>query len=105
MKAVYIHQHGPIEDLTVIDRPEPQVNPGEVLVHVEAAGINPSDIASAEGRFPSAVLPRILGRDFAGRIVRGPNELIGGEVWEQAATSALPETGPMLNILQSLKKP
>lgn len=45
------------------------------------AGINPSDIASAEGRFPGAVLPRIIGRDFAGRIVRGPDEFIGAEVW------------------------
>ena len=38
MKAVYIQQHAPIEGLRVTDRPEPWVNPGEVLVHVEAAG-------------------------------------------------------------------
>jgi NADPH2:quinone reductase len=81
MKAVYIQRHGPIEDLRVTDRPEPRVNPGEVLVQIEAAGINPSDIASAEGRFPGAVLPRIIGRDFAGRIVSGPDESIGAEVW------------------------
>jgi NADPH:quinone reductase-like Zn-dependent oxidoreductase len=81
MKAVYIQQHERIESLRVSDRPEPCVKPGEVLVHVEAAGINPSDIASAEGRFPGAVLPRIIGRDFAGRIVRGPDEFIGAEVW------------------------
>lgn len=81
MKAVYIQEHGPIEDLRVIDRPEPQVHSGEVLVHVEAAGINPSDVASAEGRMPGAVLPRIIGRDFAGRIVSGPDELMGAEVW------------------------
>src|SRR4029077_124566 len=81
MKAIYIQQHGPIEGLRVTDRPEPRVNPGEVLVQVEAAGINPSDIASAEGRFPGAVLPRIIGRDFAGRIVKGPDEFVGAEVW------------------------
>lgn len=81
MKAVYIQQHGPVEGLRVTDRPEPRLNPGEVLVRVEAAGINPSDIASAEGRLPGAVLPRIIGRDFAGRIVRGPDEFIGMEVW------------------------
>ena len=81
MKAVYIQQHGSIEDLRVTDRPEPRVNPGEVLVQIEAAGINPSDIASAEGLFPGSVLPRIIGRDFAGRIVSGPDESIGAEVW------------------------
>jgi len=104
MKAVYIQQHGPIESLRVTDRPDPRVNAGEVLVQVEAAGINPSDIASAEGRFPGAVLPRIIGRDFTGRIVRGPDELSEPRYGERAAISALPETGPMLIILPSLKK-
>jgi NADPH:quinone reductase len=44
--------------------------PGEVRVEVHAAAVNPSDIKSAEGGFGNARLPRILGRDFAGRVVR-----------------------------------
>jgi NADPH:quinone reductase-like Zn-dependent oxidoreductase len=48
---------------------------------VQAAGINPSDVLSARGGFSHAHLPRILGRDFAGRVIDGPDELIGSEVW------------------------
>jgi NADPH:quinone reductase len=81
MKAIYIQQHGAIADLKVTDVPAPSIKSGEVLVKVEASGINPSDVASVLGRFPVAVLPRIVGRDFAGRVVEGPADLIGTEVW------------------------
>lgn len=83
MKAVYIAKHGPVADLKVTDVAVPVVTSSseQVLVRIEAAGINPSDVASAEGRFPHAVLPRIVGRDFAGTVVQGPAELIGQRVW------------------------
>ena len=81
MKAVYIEQHGSVDELKISDVPVPVPKPGEVLVRVEAAGINPSDIISVEGRFPHAVLPRIVGRDFAGTVVDGPAELVGCKVW------------------------
>lgn len=81
MKAIYIQQHGPVGNIKVTDVPTPKIRPGEVLVRVEAAGINPSDVAGIQGRFPHAVLPRIVGRDFAGTVVEGPAELIGTEVW------------------------
>ena len=81
MNALYIRQHGPIGDLKVSDVPVPVPKPGEVLVKVEAAGINPSDLVSVQGRFPHAVLPRIVGRDFAGTVVEGPPELVGRKVW------------------------
>src|SRR5450432_620056 len=82
MKAIYIQQHGAIADLKVSDVPKPSVSgDDEMLVKVEASGINPSDIVSVEGRFAGSVLPRIVGRDLAGRVVEGPAELIGTEVW------------------------
>jgi NADPH:quinone reductase len=82
MKAIYIREHGPVADLKVSEIPEPSISGGEeVLVKVEAAGINPSDLASASGKFPDSVLPRTLGRDFAGSVVDGPAELVGTEVW------------------------
>ena len=81
MKAIYIQQHGAVSNLKVSDVPTPKLKPGEVLVRVEAAGINPSDVAGVQGRFPHAVLPRIVGRDFAGTVVEGPSDLIGREVW------------------------
>jgi NADPH:quinone reductase-like Zn-dependent oxidoreductase len=38
-------------------------------------------VLNARGSFPITTLPRILGRDFAGIVVEGPEELVGKEVW------------------------
>lgn len=81
MKAILIEKHGAPSDLKVSDVPAPAVKSGEILVRVEAAGVNPSDLASVEGRFPNSVLPRIVGRDFAGTVVEGPANLVGTKVW------------------------
>ena len=81
MKALHITAHGPHGTLKAVDVPRPTLPEGHVRVRVEAAAINPSDILSAEGRFPHAVLPRALGRDFAGRVTEGPRDLVGTEVW------------------------
>ena len=50
---------------------------GEALVHVEAASINPTDVA---GRFTNATLLRTSGRDFAGVVVKGKQHE-GEQVW------------------------
>jgi NADPH:quinone reductase-like Zn-dependent oxidoreductase len=81
MKAVYILKHAPIANLKISEVPVPATGPADVLVKVAASGINPSDIASVEGRFPNDVLPRIVGRDFSGTVIKGPKELVGAQVW------------------------
>jgi NADPH:quinone reductase len=82
MQAIYIQQHGPVDDVKVSEIPKPALGAGnDVLVKVEASGINPSDLVSIQGRFPGSVLPRVVGRDFAGKVVEGPSDLIGTEVW------------------------
>lgn len=81
MRAIYIKQHGAVDALKVSEVPKPAIGAGDVLVRVEASGINPSDVASVEGKFAGSVLPRIVGRDFAGQVVEGPSDLIGEEVW------------------------
>ncbi|WP_406853621.1 zinc-binding alcohol dehydrogenase family protein [Alsobacter sp. KACC 23698] len=55
--------------------------PGDVLVEVRAAAVNPSDVKAAIGLMPYAVFPRTPGRDFAGVVVEGPAELLGAEVF------------------------
>src|SRR3954453_14342254 len=55
--------------------------PGDVVVEVKAAGVNPSDVKAATGLMPYAVFPRTPGRDFAGRVVDGHPEWIGREVF------------------------
>jgi NADPH2:quinone reductase len=81
MQALKIDHHGPVSELIVSDVPQPKPGEQEILVEIEAMGINPSDAVSAEGRFPHSPLPRILGRDFAGRVVEGASELIGKKIW------------------------
>src|SRR5881394_2399581 len=55
--------------------------PGDVVVEVKAAGVNPSDVKAETGLMPYAVFPRTPGRDFAGVVVDGPSEWIGREVF------------------------
>jgi NADPH2:quinone reductase len=81
VEAIYIEQHGAVADLKVSEVPKPSITGDQALVKIEASGINPSDIVSVEGRFAGSVLPRIVGRDFAGKVAEGPPELIGTAVW------------------------
>jgi NADPH:quinone reductase len=53
----------------------------EVVVAIEAAGVNPSDVKAATGLMPYAVFPRTPGRDFAGWVIDGPSEWIGKGVF------------------------
>src|SRR5579871_523977 len=60
---------------------KPSAGDGEVVVQIDAAGINPSDLINIRGGFDHTVLPRIVGRDFAGRVVEGPAHLLGRDVF------------------------
>lgn len=81
MKALQFSRTGDLAALQVVDLPKPIPAPGEVLVQIKAAGLNPSDVKNVLGRFPYTTLPRVPGRDFAGVVIEGPQELIGQEVW------------------------
>ncbi len=59
----------------------PVCGPGQALVRVHSAGVNPSDVKAALGLMPQAVFPRSPGRDFAGTVVAGPADWIGKAVW------------------------
>src|SRR5476651_1412151 len=81
MKALQFSATGDLAALAYVDVATPVPAAGEVLVHIKAAGLNPSDVKNVLGRFPYTTLPRIPGRDFAGVVVEGPQELVGQEVW------------------------
>jgi NADPH:quinone reductase-like Zn-dependent oxidoreductase len=65
VKAVRIHEDGGPDVLVVDELPDPQPEPGEVLVALRAAGLNHLDIWVRKG-LPSVPKPRILGADGAG---------------------------------------
>lgn len=81
MKAIQITQFGDPAEVGPSEVPTPRPGPGEVLVKIEAAGVNPSDAVNIRGEFPKTTLPRIVGRDFAGTVVDGPHALAGTKVW------------------------
>jgi len=67
MKAIRIHEHGGPEVLRREDVPDPQPGPGQVLVKIEAAGINFIEIYQRRGLY-QVKLPAILGSEGAGTI-------------------------------------
>ncbi|MCS3469317.1 NADPH:quinone reductase-like Zn-dependent oxidoreductase [Pseudomonas sp. JUb42] len=81
MNALQFSRTGDLAALEFVEVAKPVPAEGEVLVEVKAAGLNPSDVKNVLGRFPYTTLPRIPGRDFAGVVVEGPQDLIGQEVW------------------------
>jgi NADPH:quinone reductase len=66
---------------TIETRPLARERAENVLVEVRAAAVNPSDVKAAIGMMPYAVFPRTPGRDFAGIVVEGPDNLVGQEVF------------------------
>jgi NADPH:quinone reductase len=81
MQAILIERFGDPSELRQKEVPRPDPGEGEVLIEVHAAAVNRSDVLNARGSFPFTTLPRIPGRDFAGVVVEGPQEIVGTEVW------------------------
>ncbi len=70
MKAILLHEHGPVENLKMTDNhPTPEPGPDEVRVRVHAAALNYLDIWVRNG-WPGIRLdyPHILGADAAGKV-------------------------------------
>lgn len=76
MKAVRYARYGGPDVLEWREVPRPQPGPGEVLVRVAAAAINPKDCLVRKGRFRAFTrdrLPRGGGYDFSGTVAElGP---------------------------------
>jgi NADPH2:quinone reductase len=67
MKAIQVHQFGGPEVLSLEEIPTPKPGPGEVLVHVRAAGVNPYDTNMRAGTYAvKPPLPYTPGSDAAG---------------------------------------
>ena len=68
MKAILLARHGGPEVLELKDVARPTPGPGEVLVELEAIGVNFIDIYRREGAY-SVALPHIPGTEAAGTVV------------------------------------
>jgi len=69
MKAIQVHAFGPPEKMTFEDLPAPLPGPGQVVVSVKAAGVNPVDTYIRSGLYrPDLKLPYTPGIDAGGVI-------------------------------------
>ena len=106
MIAIVAKDAGGPEVLVPVERPMPTPGRGEVLIKVEAAGINRPDVFQRQGHYPPPKgAPDILGMEVAGKIVAlGPGAtrlkvgdsvcaLIGGGGYAEFAVA--PETATL----------
>ncbi|WP_070327663.1 zinc-binding dehydrogenase [Exiguobacterium aurantiacum] len=90
MKAVQVIGYGDVDQLQVVDVPVPTPKDDEVLVRVQACGINNTEIWMREGAYgteqesgwrPEGVqFPRIPGSDITGEIVGVGNQVDEGMI-------------------------
>jgi NADPH2:quinone reductase len=67
MKAIQIHETGGPEVLKLADLPIPEPGPGQVLIRVEATGVNFIEVYFRKGVYKAA-LPLTLGSEAAGTV-------------------------------------
>lgn len=101
MRALKFYQTGSVDDLQMEKVPAPTPADGEVLVQVKAAAINPSDVKNVQGKMHETTVPRVPGRDFAGIIVKGPDELLGQSLFGSGGNIGFGRDGSHAQYLAS----
>jgi NADPH:quinone reductase-like Zn-dependent oxidoreductase len=89
MRAWLMDSYDGVEKLRLSDVEEGQPGPGEALVAIRFAALNPADAFLSIGQYPARPkLPHILGRDGVGTVLAvGPNvqtAYVGADGWHPA---------------------
>ena len=106
-KAVVITELG--KPAVLSDRAIPQPGPGQVLVKVTVAGLNPHDQKSRDGGlFIADHLPAVLTNDVVGNVIKlgdGVTDVIVGDrvVWQPAFASATPPNAKFTSAQNGLQ--
>ena len=91
MKAAYLVKYGPAEtafEIREVKRPEPKTN--QVLIKVEAFGLNFADIAARNGKYKGAPpLPALLGYDVVGQVAKCGSKVKGLKVGDRVTALTL----------------
>jgi NADPH2:quinone reductase len=92
MRAIVISRKGGPDVLELKEEPEPVAGDDELLVAVEAIGVNYRDVYEREGRgaaYGRAEVPLIVGAEGAGTVLQGAGEFAEGDrvVWAAAPAS------------------
>ena len=87
MKAVLCKDFGPVSNLKIEDVPDPQPGPDEILVEIEAAGVNFPDGLTVRGEYQvKPALPFIPGSEAAGTVRAVGDEVRGIAVGDRVIT-------------------
>lgn len=95
MRAVVLEEYGDnvtaaISGLKVRERPVPQPRHGQVLVRIEAAPCNPSDLLLLQGKYGTLkTLPSVPGWEGAGTVIASGGGLFGRWLIERRVACAL----------------
>ena len=84
MKAIVVSEPGGPDVLDYTDRPDPAPGPGQVLVGIDAVGVNFIDCYHREGRYPMP-LPFTPGSEGAGAVLAVGEGVTGVEVGDVVA--------------------
>jgi len=73
MRAVVLHAPGTPDALRIEQRPVRQPGKDEVLIRVEAFGLNRSEMFTRQGHSPGVAFPRVLGIEAVGTVAVSPS--------------------------------
>ncbi|MEU4692267.1 NADP-dependent oxidoreductase [Actinoplanes sp. NPDC023714] len=88
MKAVVTSDYG--QQITVADIPAPRPGPGQMLVRIRAAALNPVDLAVVRGGIAELTFPHVLGNDFAGTVAEVGSGVTGYRAGDEVFGHAMP---------------
>lgn len=71
MRAIVIKRFGDPDVLSIEERPDPQPQPGKVLIEVKAFGVNHAEIHMREGKWPEST--EISGIECVGQVKADPS--------------------------------
>jgi NADPH2:quinone reductase len=88
MKAIRVHEFGPPEVMKLEDVPDPTPNPGQVVVRVHAAGVNPVETYIRSGAYAlKPPLPYTPGGDAAGVVAAVGDQVTGFKAGDRVYTA------------------
>ncbi|CAN5519454.1 NADPH:quinone oxidoreductase family protein [soil metagenome] len=83
MKAWMLREIGGLQNLELKEVADPAPAPGEAVIELQYAALNPADRYLAEGQYPAKpAFPHILGREGIGKVVAVGNAVISPRLGE-----------------------
>ncbi|MHA6798879.1 NADPH:quinone reductase [Bounagaea algeriensis] len=94
MRAAYLTELGPADNIRVGELDLPELGPADVLVRVGAVAVNPVDGFVRSGAYPTPVLfPFVVGRDLVGTVAALGSRTTGFDLGERVWCNSLGHDG------------